>query len=87
MPLLQIKEDGVYLNIPIDYAKIKDLKSSQVNTSVMGMTIISEVPFENSDESRFVLSEDILKNHRNIDKVVIGPFERFSGLMKVWNKK
>ena len=53
----------------------------------MGMTIISEVPFENSDESRFVLSEDILKNHRNIDKVVIGPFERFSGLMKVWNKK
>ena len=86
IPLLQIKEDGVYLNIPIDYAKIKELNSSLVNTSVMGMTIISEASFEKPDATRFVLSEDILKNQRNIDKVVIGPFERFSGLMKVWNK-
>lgn len=68
IPLLQAKEDGVYLSIPIDYGKIKDLNSSVVNTSRVGMTIISEVPFENLDTTQFVLSKGFLDNQRILIK-------------------
>ena len=70
------KRDGkYYLSLNIDFKKLKSVNTVGVNTEMLGQTIMSELIFDNADETDFEMCEDLLGRKRNVDAPIAGPFE------------
>ena len=72
---IEKKKNSFYLNFEIDDS-FKKVKTSLVNTNILGTAFQSEVAFENKDASPIVLDTDILNNKRNVLNPIVGPFEK-----------
>ena len=72
---IEKKKNSFYLNFEIDDS-FKKVKTSLVNTNILGTAFQSEAAFENKDASPIVLDTDILNNKRNVLNPIVGPFEK-----------
>jgi len=72
---IEKKKNSYYLNFEIDDS-FKKVKTSLVNTNILGTAFQSEAAFENKDASPMVLDTDILNNKRNVLNPIVGPFEK-----------
>ena len=72
---IEKKKNSFYLNFEIDDS-FKKVKTSLVNTNILGTAFQSEAAFENKDASPMVLDTDILNNKRNVLNPIVGPFEK-----------
>ena len=72
---IEKKKNRFYLNFEIDDS-FKKVKTSLVNTNILGTAFQSEAAFENKDASPIVLDTDILNNKRNVLNPIVGPFEK-----------
>ena len=72
---IEKKKNSYYLNFEIDDS-FKKVKTSLVNTNILGTAFQSEAAFENKDASPIVLDTDILNNKRNVLNPIVGPFEK-----------
>ena len=72
---IEKKKNSYYLNFEIDDS-FKKVKTSLVNTNILGTAFQSEAAFENKDASPIVLDTDILNNKRNVSNPIVGPFEK-----------
>ena len=72
---IEKKKNSYYLNFEIDDS-FKKVKTSLVNTNILGTAFQSESAFENKDASPMVLDTDILNNKRNVLNPIVGPFEK-----------
>ena len=72
---IEKKKNSIYLNFEIDDS-FKKVKTSLVNTNILGTAFQSEAAFENKDASPMVLDTDILNNKRNVLNPIVGPFEK-----------
>ena len=72
---IEKKKNSIYLNFEIDDS-FKKVKTSLVNTNILGTAFQSEAAFENKDASPIVLDTDILNNKRNVLNPIVGPFEK-----------
>ena len=72
---IEKKKNSYYLNFEIDDS-FKKVKTSLVNTNMLGTAFQSEAVFENKDASPMVLDTDILNNKRNVLNPIVGPFEK-----------
>jgi len=72
---IEKKKNSYYLNFEIDDS-FKKVKTSLVNTNILGTAFQSEAVFENKDASPMVLDTDILNNKRNVLNPIVGPFEK-----------
>ena len=72
---IEKKKNSFYLNFEIDDS-YKKVKTSLVNTNILGTAFQSEAAFENKDASPIVLDTDILNNKRNVLNPIVGPFEK-----------
>ena len=72
---IEKKKNSFYLNFEIDDS-FKKVKTSLVNTNILGTAFQSEAAFENKDASTIVLDTDILNNKRNVLNPIVGPFEK-----------
>ena len=72
---IEKKKNRFYLNFEIDDS-FKKVKTSLVNTNILGTAFQSEAAFENKDASPMVLDTDILNNKRNVLNPIVGPFEK-----------
>lgn len=70
------KEGNTYKlnNLPTS-DDLKNVKTVGVNTDMLGMTMISELHFENIDGTSFVLDKDFYGNKRNSDSPTAGAVE------------
>jgi hypothetical protein len=87
-PSLEIseKEGAVYLEMEID-PSIYRAGTFVVTTEKMGVTIVSEAIFENSDGTPYKLDMDYMGNTRHEEKPLPGPVEKLEngkGRFRVW---
>ena len=71
---IEKKKNSYYLNFEIDDS-FKKVKTSLVNTNILGTAFQSEAAFENKDSSALVIDIDMLNNKRKTLNPIVGPFE------------
>jgi len=74
----------MFLEINLDKKWVKDQKRAIVSTDNLGKTIVSKLPYENTDGTRFVIDKDYNGTKRSEANPSPGPFEiKVSGLQKI----
>jgi len=68
------KNGNVFLELTLD-TSIQDLNNTIVNTKLLGLTVISNLPFENPDGSPLRIDTDYLGQNRSTTNPAAGPFE------------
>ena len=66
---------------------IYEVNTTLVTTEKLGMTLVSEALYKNSDGSSYSIIIDYQGNERNEKKPLPGPFEKIEkgiGIYKVW---
>lgn len=83
---LEKRSDGrYYMSFDMDVADVKDLASRRVDTDMLGLAIVPELPFINVDGSDFIFTTDYYGKERNVDAPMIGPFEsQFNEDQPIW---
>jgi len=74
MAQLDKRNDGYYLKLSMNPDELKQAKTLEVNTNMLGQTFISEAVFDNPDGSDFILDKDFFGHPRNVQKPMVGPF-------------
>lgn len=79
-------ENGYYVNCSMNINSLKQAKTCKIDTEMLGQTFISELIFENENETPFVFCKDYLGNDRDVQSPIAGPFE--TGLCSfTWTRK
>ncbi len=86
---LEKEEDGTYyLTCDVDFALLENLATLPITTESLPQTIISELQFENADQTPFALDFDYFGATRDVASPTVGPFEnKIEKRMKIWSLK
>lgn len=81
---LLTEKDGIFLAINLDKSWTSEEKRELVSTDNLGKAIIPNLPFENTDGTKFIINKDYNGNKRLETNPFPGPFEiKTSGIQKI----
>ena len=84
-PVVKVEEEAgrLFLVLQLDESLLK-VQTETVTTTLLGKTIMAEMPYENPDGSALTIDTDFTGKKRDSDNPVAGPFENLkSGRLKI----